>query len=174
MNITIFIIEAIIVMVVFTAMILIPLTKNPVYWIHDFPEDIQDEYFKTHDLFPTSFFSTTVLIKKSLGLLIALGLLIWMIWLVEAKTFTQAFIASYGLWMIVNWYDCFILDWVLFANIKSVRLPGTEHMDKAYHQKTYISSVRYGVCSSVLSRVCFAPCYTLYSFFKLSLKFAKK
>jgi hypothetical protein len=60
-----------------------------------------------------------------------------MIWLVEAKSFTQAFFASYGLWTIINWYDCFILDWVFFANVKSVRLPGTEHMDKEYHQKTY-------------------------------------
>ena len=137
MNITIFIIEAIALTVAFTAMILIPLTKNPVYWIHDFPEDIQEEYFKTHDLIPIAFFSTTVLIKKSLGMLIALGLLIGMIWLVEAKSFTQAFFASYGLWTIINWYDCFVLDWVFFANVKSVRLPGTEHMDKEYHQKTY-------------------------------------
>ena len=34
-------------------------------------------------------------------------------------------------------YDCFFLDWVLFANVKRIRLPGTEHMDKAYHQKKY-------------------------------------
>lgn len=26
---------------------------------------------------------------------------------------------------------------VLFANVKRIRLPGTEHMDKAYHQKKY-------------------------------------
>ena len=36
-----------------------------------------------------------------------------------------------------NWYACFFLDWVLFANVKRIRLPGTEHMDKAYHQKKY-------------------------------------
>ncbi len=44
MNITIFIIEAIALTVVFSVMILIPLTKEPVYWVHDFPEDIQEEY----------------------------------------------------------------------------------------------------------------------------------
>ena len=26
---------------------------------------------------------------------------------------------------------------VLFANVRRIRLPGTEHMDKAYHQKKY-------------------------------------
>ena len=44
---------------------------------------------------------------------------------------------SYGIWLFIDWYDCFFLDWVLFANMKSVRLPGTEHMDAAYHQKRY-------------------------------------
>ena len=44
---------------------------------------------------------------------------------------------SYGIWLFIDWYDCFFLDWVLFANMKAVRLPGTEHMDKAYHQKRY-------------------------------------
>ena len=31
---------------------------------------------------------------------------------------------------------CF-LDWVLFANLPMFRLEGTEHMDKAYHQKWF-------------------------------------
>lgn len=137
MNIEVFIVEAIVLVMVFTAMILIPLTQNPVWWIHDFPKDIQEEYFKTHERIPSEFFSVTVLIKKCLGLLIALAILVFLIWLVGARNFTEAFVVSYGLWLIIDWYDCFILDWVFFANMKSVRLPGTEYMDKAYHQKKY-------------------------------------
>lgn len=34
-------------------------------------------------------------------------------------------------------WDTFFLDWVLFANIKKIRLPGTEHIDKEYHQKWF-------------------------------------
>ena len=49
MNWTIIIIETIILTAAFTAMILIPLVKNPVWWIADYPEDIQEEYFKTHE-----------------------------------------------------------------------------------------------------------------------------
>ena len=37
---TIIIIETIILTAAFTAMILIPLMKNPVWWIADYPEDI--------------------------------------------------------------------------------------------------------------------------------------
>lgn len=29
------------------------------------------------------------------------------------------------------------LDWVLFANVKRIRLPGTENMDREYHQKWF-------------------------------------
>ncbi len=34
-------------------------------------------------------------------------------------------------------YDTCFLDWVLFANLPMFRLEGTEHMDKAYHQKWF-------------------------------------
>ena len=34
-------------------------------------------------------------------------------------------------------YDTFFIDWVLFANLPMFRLEGTEHMDKAYHQKWF-------------------------------------
>ena len=33
--------------------------------------------------------------------------------------------------------DTFFLDWILFANIKRLRLPGTEHMEREYHQKWF-------------------------------------
>ena len=54
-----------------------------------------------------------------------------------AKTFLYGFLGSYFIWFVINVWDCFIMDWILFANMKSVRLPGTENMDKAYHQKKY-------------------------------------
>ena len=76
--------EAIILTIAFTAMILIPLVKNPVWWIHDYPKDIQEEYFKTHDRVPAEFFSPTVLLKKGLALLVALALLLGVVKLAGA------------------------------------------------------------------------------------------
>ena len=137
MNYTVIIIEAIVLTLAFTAMILIPLVKNPVWWIADYPEDIQEEYFKTHERIPTKFFSATVLLKKGMALLVALALLLVVVKLAGSYDFWSAFLLSYGLWLFIDWYDCFFRDWVLFANMKKVRLPGTEHMDKAYHQKKY-------------------------------------
>ena len=137
MNWTIIILETIVMTVAFTAMILIPLVKNPVWWIHDYPKDIQEEYFKTHERVPSEFFSKTVLIKKGCALLFALLLMLGLMKLAGAYDFWSALALSYGIWFIIDWFDCFFLDWVLFANMKSVRLPGTEHMDEAYHQKRY-------------------------------------
>ncbi len=137
MNWTIIIIETIVMTIAFTAMILIPLVKNPVWWIHDYPKDIQEEYFKTHERVPSEFFSKSVLLKKGCALLVALVLMLVLMKLAGAYDFWSSLALSYGIWLFIDWYDCFFLDWVLFANMKSVRLPGTEHMDKAYHQKRY-------------------------------------
>ena len=137
MNWTVIIIEAIALTLAFTAMILIPLVKNPVWWIADYPEDIQEQYFKTHERVPSKFFSRSVLVKKGCALLVALVLMLVLVKLAGAYGFWSALALSYGIWLFIDWYDCFFLDWVLFANMKAVRLPGTEHMDKAYHQKRY-------------------------------------
>jgi len=137
MNWTIIIAEAIIVTIAFTAVILISLVKNPVWWIHDYPKDIQEEYFKTHERVPTGCFSKPVLIKKGFALIFVIRLMLGLMKLAGAYDFFSAFALSYRIWLFIDWYDCFFLDWVLFANMKSVRLPGTEHMDSAYHQKRY-------------------------------------
>ena len=137
MNWMIIFCETVIMTIAFTAMVLIPLVKNPVWWIHDYPKDIQEEYFKTHERVPSEFFSKSVLLKKGCALLVALVLMLVLMKLAGAYGFWSALALSYGIWLFIDWYDCFFLDWVLFANMKAVRLPGTEHMDKAYHQKRY-------------------------------------
>ena len=90
MNWTIIIIETIVLTLAFTAMILIPLVKNPVWWIADYPEDIQEEYFKTHERIPSKFFSPTVLLKKGMALLIALALLLVVVKLAGAYDFSRS------------------------------------------------------------------------------------
>lgn len=116
---------------------MIPLCRNPIWWIHDYPQDIQEKYFENHERIPTQPLSAPVFIKKCFALLLALAVLVGLMLVAGANDFKSAFLSSYGMWLIIDWYDCFFLDWVLFANVKCIRLPGTEHMDKAYHQKKY-------------------------------------
>ncbi|GAA0100840.1 hypothetical protein UT300012_15550 [Paraclostridium bifermentans] len=137
MNLWILLIETVIITMIFNLVIFIPLCKNPVWWIHDYPKDIQEEYFKTHERIPAEPLSKTAIIKKGIFLFICLILLVGLMGLAQAKTFLDGFLGSFFIWFIINVWDCFFMDWILFANIKVIRLPGTEHMDKEYHQKRY-------------------------------------
>ena len=61
----------------------------------------------------------------------------WMLHVAGAETFLQGLGLAYIYILALFVWDTFFLDWVLFANIKRIRLPGTENMDKEYHQKWF-------------------------------------
>lgn len=105
--------------------------------IANYPPDIQEEYFKTHERVDVSYRSKKVLLTKGLGVLVFTGILFACALLAGAKTFWQGFFLTFGLMVWIGAYDTFFLDWVLFANLPMFRLEGTEHMDKAYHQKWF-------------------------------------
>ena len=54
-----------------------------------------------------------------------------------ADRFIQGVLLSYLYMIVLFAWDTFFLDWILFANIKRLRLPGTEHMEREYHQKWF-------------------------------------
>ena len=105
--------------------------------IHNYPPDIQTEYFKAHERIDVSYKSKSVVLTKGLGVLVFTGILLVCALLAGARTFWQGFLLTFGLMAWIGAYDTFFLDWVLFANMKRFRLEGTEHMDKAYHQKWF-------------------------------------
>lgn len=136
-NFNVYFWECLLGIIIFSFAILVPLYMNPLWWIHDYPKDIQERYFENHDRIPTEPFSIVVLIKKGCALILALGVLVGLVALAGATSFLSGFLLSYGIWFLIDWYDCFVLDWIFFANIKKIRIPGTEDMDEAYHQKKY-------------------------------------
>ena len=105
--------------------------------VHNYPPDIQEEYFKTHEQMDVSAESKKVIITKSLGILMFTGVLLICALIAGAKIFWQGFLLAFGLMAWIGFYDTFFLDWVLFANLPMFRLEGTEHMDAAYHQKWF-------------------------------------
>ena len=105
--------------------------------IHNYPPDIQEEYFKTHERVDVSYRSKSVLLTKGLGVLIFALILLGCALIAGAKSFWQGFLLAFGLMVWIGVYDTCFLDWVLFANLPMFRLEGTEHMDKAYHQKWF-------------------------------------
>lgn len=105
--------------------------------IHNYPPDIQEEYFRTHEKVDVSYRSGKVLLAQGLGILVFTGILLVCALAAGADTFRQGFLLAFGLMVWIGAYDTFFLDWVLFANLPMFRLEGTEHMDKAYHQKWF-------------------------------------
>lgn len=48
-------------------------------------------------------------------------------------SFASGLLTSYGLWLVVDWYDALILDIGWFCHSKKIIIPGTEDMVDAYH-----------------------------------------
>ena len=111
--------------------------KNNTAQIHNYPTEIQEEYFKTHERIPTEPLSKRVVLTKGIAVLVFAAMLVIMAFLAGAETFLQGFLFAFGMMAWIGAYDTFFIDWVLFANLPMFRLEGTEHMDKAYHQKWF-------------------------------------
>lgn len=140
MNVWVIIIEMAAFAAIFTAAVFIGSSGDKKYspaGIHNYPPDIQEEYFKTHERVDISYQSKSVLLAKGMGILLFTGILLVCALIAGAKTFGQGFWLSFELMVWIGLYDTCFLDWVLFANLPRFRLEGTEHMDRAYHQKWF-------------------------------------
>lgn len=156
-------IEAAVFAGIFTAIVLTAAYSDKKYSaasIHNYPPDIQEEYFKTHERMDVSDSSKKVVLTKSSGLLLFTCILLVCSLIAGAKTFLEGFLLAFGLMAWIGMYDTFFLDWVLFANMKIFRLEGTEHMDKAYHQKWFhlkgmlFPGLVFGLIPSLLVGLC--------------------
>ncbi len=137
MNWTIILIETVGYIVLFTAMVVIPAIKNPASGIHNYPPEIQEEYFKTHARVPTAPLSKRTILIKFMGILIFSIMLTGGAPLAGAEGFADGFGYSVLLFAVAGAYDTLFIDWMLFAKMKVFRLPGTEHMDREYAQKWF-------------------------------------
>ena len=140
MSILVILIEIAVFSAIFTAIVVFAASgsrKHSPAAIHNYPPDIQEEYFKTHERVDVSYRSKKVILTKSFGVLLFTAILLVCSLIAGAKTFWQGFLLTFGLMAWIGIYDTCFLDWVLFVNLPMFRLEGTEHMDKAYHQKWF-------------------------------------
>lgn len=130
-------IEALVFTALFTAMVMIPAIRHPEVGVHNYPPDIQEEYFKTHERVPVAPLSGRTLAVRGVTIVLFTALLTGGAILAGADSFRTGAAFAAILFLIVGAWDTFFIDWVLFAHLKVFRLPGTEHMDKAYAQKWF-------------------------------------
>jgi hypothetical protein len=122
----------------FLALVVGMMLASPLTFVSDYPPEIQEEYYRSqHKEATKQKLNALMILKKVVAIIVYLFLLAWMMHLAGATTFVQGLLLCY-LYMIV-WFawDTFFIDWVLFPRIKRFRLPGTEHMEQAYHQKWF-------------------------------------
>lgn len=133
MNVTVIVVELLIMFLVICLLLI-----NPVTFISDYPPVIQEIYYKSQNKeAEKEKLTTMMIIKKVVVLIVFMFLFAWMLHLAGAKIFIQGLLLTYTYAIALFAWDTFFLDWVLFVNIKKIRLPGTEHMDKEYHQKWF-------------------------------------
>ena len=68
-------IEALVFTALFTAMVMIPAIRHPEVGVHNYPPDIQEEYFKTHERIPVAPLSGRTLAVKGGAIVLFTALL---------------------------------------------------------------------------------------------------
>lgn len=129
----ILLIECIVFSIVFSLMILIPLYKKPIGQIMSYPKEIRQrvenlpqykDNIKKKEKKHISIKIVSIFVFAVILALVA--------YLSGAMTFEKAFKHVFILFTFVNLYDLFIMDLLIFRNVKAFRIPGTEDMDKEY------------------------------------------
>ena len=80
-------IEAVVFTALFTAMVMIPTIKHPEIGVHNYPPDIQEEYFKTHEHVPVAPLSGRTITFKGFGIVLFAVLLTYGAILAGADSF---------------------------------------------------------------------------------------
>ena len=138
MSLSVFAIECVMLMAVFGTAVMGLLMINPVTFVSDYPPEIQNRYYASqHKEKSRSKLTVLMAVKKAVVFIAYAFLLAWMAHRAGAETFWEGLLLTYSFILVWIAFDTFFLDWVLFPNIKQIRLPGTEDMDKEYRQKWF-------------------------------------
>lgn len=138
MSVSIYVLECALMCAVFGVSIFGMLLVNPVSFIGDYPPEIQAQYYSSqHKEAAKERVTFLTILRKVIAIIAFLFLFAWMAHQAGAETFVDGLLLVYGYMFVLAAFDTCFLDWVLFANIKRVRLPGTEDMDREYHQKWF-------------------------------------
>ena len=126
----ILLIECLIGIILF-ALIVVPMgLKNPLGVISDYPPAIRKKCVELGLVENTEKrFSIKDLIRKTLAIIVLVVVAVFvMIKINHAETFRQGFLYTFIVWLVITWYDAFVLDCIWFCHSKRMRIPGTEDM----------------------------------------------
>lgn len=135
MNWQVFITEAIILCAAFHLIIYLVIRFKPELEVYSYPPAITQRWIDLGKVSAQTPSSLSIRLKKKIpaAIIIAavLGFIVYK--LNGCRDFLSGFLVSYGLWLIVDWYDALILDCIWFCHSPTCVLPGTEDMVDVYH-----------------------------------------
>jgi hypothetical protein len=138
MNIPVIIVELVIMCALFLGLVMGMMLISPLSFISDYPPEIQETYYRSqHKEAVKEKITIIMIVKKTVAFIVYMFIFAWMMHIAGAETFGQGVLLVYFYMFVWFAWDTFFIDWVLFPNIKRFRLPGTEHMEKEYHQKLF-------------------------------------
>ena len=142
-------VECVIGIILFTV-IAIPLTlKDPLAAIGDYPPAIREKCIELN-LIPKreSKLTKKDIIRKGIAMILFIALFSFAVYKFNgADTFIKGFVNSYIIWLVITWYDAFVIDCIWFCHSKKVRIPGTEDM-KEY--KDYLFHIKHSGIGTLL------------------------
>ena len=122
MNYQVILIELIVMIILFTIITFGMLLINPLSFISDYPPEIQAQYYKSQNKQETKEKLTVLMkIKKIVAIIVFIFILAYELKLAGCKSFIDGFLLSLFYIFIIFAWDTFVLDWLLFPNIKRVR-----------------------------------------------------
>ena len=129
-----FIIESVVLCTVFTILILTSMKTPLKMQIYSYPPNIINRVAELGLIEKMEKPRVVESLKRKWPVMILSGIVIGLLvyFLNGADTFLKGFTVSYGLWLVVDWYDAIVMDMGWFCHSKKVRIPGTEDMVKDY------------------------------------------
>ena len=117
---TTFPIEAIVLCVLFHLGVLLQVRKEPSERVYGYPPAIVERYIELGKIPDKKNPSTLERVKRKWPAAIVLGILLGaVVYLVNgSRSFLNGFLVSYGLWLIVDWYDAIVIDILGFCRAK--------------------------------------------------------
>lgn len=137
---------------IFAAMVLPTLYKDPIQYIMSYPPAIRKRVESLPE-YKSSIQSTEKkhIAKKYITVFVYIILLSAVACFSGAQSFETAFVHVFILFLSVNLFDVIVLDIGVFCHSKKLRIAGTEDMDKDY--KDYLFHVKGAVLGMVLGTV---------------------
>ncbi|WP_027632985.1 hypothetical protein [Clostridium hydrogeniformans] len=148
----ILVVECIVACVIFTLVILPSLYKEPIKHIMSYPLAIRkrvESLPQYKDIIQTK--KKRHLTIKIIAIFVFAIILAAVAYLSGAKSFSEAYLHVFTLFLVVNVYDMLVLDIGIFCHSKKTRIPGTEDMDKEY--RSPLHHVRGAVIGTIIGAV---------------------